>query len=142
MLWLLLATALAQDAQEFRPVPGSEIVEGERLEGILIDEATYKELGKLRVDVKEQANELEAFEEWKETQDKVFVDSLTKTQKTCQEGMVELQQHYDKALQRAQKKDALQRHAMPIGIAVGVVVSTAVYAGATRFYGEVLQPSQ
>lgn len=141
MIWLLAALAFAEEPPEFHPVPGSEVVEGETLEGILVDEGTYKELGRLRVDVSEQAKEIEAFEEWKEERDQIFVDSLTKTQQSCQDGMVELQQHYDDALKRAQKKDALQRHAMPIGIAIGVVASTVIYAGATRFYGEILTPT-
>lgn len=140
MIWLLLSLALAQDPQEFRPVPGSEVVDGETLEGILIDEETYKELGKLRVDVKTQAVELEAFEDWKITQDRLFVDSLRETQQSCQEGMVELQQHYDRALEKTQKKDSLQRHAMPVGIAIGVVTSAAVFGLSLKYYGEVLRP--
>ena len=141
MIWLLVSLAFAEP-QEFGPVPGSEEVEGEVLEGILVDESTYIELGKLRVEVKAQVAEIQAFEEWKTERDKIFVESVTGVQTSCKDGMIELQQHYDKALAKAQKKDALQRHAMPIGIALGVVVSTGIFAVSARFYGEVLDPSQ
>lgn len=137
--WLLVA--LAQEPTTFAPVPGEEVVGGKKLEGILIDEATFAELGRLRVEAAAQQDKLLAFESWKETQDSLFLSSLQQTQQTCQENMLNLQNHYDKALDKASKKDALQRHSFPLGVAVGVVASTAVYAAATRFYGEVLGPT-
>lgn len=139
-MWTLLLCTLAygQDAQTFDPIPADYTQEGEVLQGILVDEATFKELVQLRTDAQAYRAEVQSFEDWKTQEDKRFAEALGAVKLTCEEGTERLVAHYESALKREKKKDWLQRHGFPIGVTAGLVGATAIYLGATRFYGEVL----
>ena len=140
MILLLLSVALAQEPQVFEEFPADVTVAGKTYKGILVDEATYKELIQLRLDVKTKDAELLAFETWKAEEEKRFEAALGLTRKACEEGQTLLVDHYEDALKTEKKKDFFQRQGFPIGVAVGLVGATAIYIGATHFYGEVLTP--
>jgi hypothetical protein len=137
MLWLLLTVALAQEPQAFDPVPAD--VDGKA--GILVDEETFAELIALREAVKTKDVEIAAFEEWQAAQKDTLETSLLQVRETCEDGQDRLVAHYEKSLKREKRKDWLQRHAFPAGVAVGLVGATVAYLGATHFYGEVLTVS-
>ena len=138
MILLLAAVALAQDPQEFLEFPADVVVEGNSFSGILIDEATYSELIELRVAVATKDAEIASFAEWRESQTVLFDTSLTHVQHACEEGQNKLVAHYEKSLERERKKDWMQRHSFPVGVALGVVGATAAYLGAVHLYGQVL----
>jgi hypothetical protein len=138
VILLLPWTARAQEPAVFDPIPFDAQIDGVKYPGILIDEGTYQELGRLRVETKTQKTELQSFEEWKADHEQLMRASLEEMKTTCEEGQTTLTDHYEEALRREQKKDFFQRHGFPLGVAVGVVASTAVYLGAVHLYGEVI----
>jgi hypothetical protein len=138
MLFLLAGLVFAQEPPVFDPVPVDHDTGEEVLEGILVDEVTYKELIQLRTDTTTFQQEISSFEAWKAQEDKRFTESLGAVQGTCEEGQTRLVDHYEEALKKEKRKDFLQRHGFSIGVAAGLVGATALYLGATRFYGEVL----
>lgn len=141
MIWLLLASALAQEPQEFTPVPVDVEVSGEVLQGILVDEATYTELGELRVLKREQEIKLEAHQDF-ETWAKEHLDtSLTAVRDECATGQAKLVDHYESALKKEKRKDWFQRQGFPLGIAIGVVGTTALTIGVLHVYDNTLPNS-
>jgi len=138
MIWLLLTAALAQEPQTFTEFPADVEQDGEVYKGILVDEETYSELIELRVAVATKDAEIESFERWQASHTALMKTSLLEVRTTCEEGQQRLVDHYEGALEHERKKDWLQRHAFPVGVAVGLVGATAVYLGAVHLYGEVL----
>jgi hypothetical protein len=138
MIPLFISVALSQEPQKFEPFPADIVVRGVPYAGILVDEVTYAELGSLRQDKIVSQSKIQTFEEWKVSQDKIFATSLNTLTAECKEQQAALSDFYDEQLKIAHRRDALQRHALPLGVAIGVIGSTLMYAGATRFYGEVL----
>ena len=148
MILLLLSVALAQEPQVFDPLPADVKIGTRTYSGILVDEATFTELGSLRVDVKAKEQEILAFEEWKKERDELFTVSLSTMKVTCEEGNKAILAHYDTALLAADErvKDAgkrtfLEKHGFEMGVALGVVGATVLYLGSSYFYGQVLEVS-
>jgi hypothetical protein len=141
VLLLLSTLVLAQDPQVFDAVPLDAEVNGEVLQGILIDEATFSELVKLRVETTSQQQEILFFEEWKAQEDKRFTLTVDTLKASAAEGQERLQLFYEGELKRAKRKDALQRHAFPLGVAVGVVASTALTILVVNAYDNTLPDS-
>ena len=139
MILLLASLALAQEPQVFDPIPYDAKIDGKTYAGILVDEATFTELGTLRVAVKSQDGELLAFEEWKARQDEIFTTSMGLMKTTCEEGQQSLVTHYEDSLKAERKKDWFQSHAFPVGVAAGLVGATAIYLGAVHLYGDAIQ---
>lgn len=135
MVLLLSALAFAQEEpQEFDPVPADVEVEGHVLQGILVDEKTYTELGELRVEVQRLKADIESFEEWKASQSTILEQSLAAIREEHASSQEQLVVHYEEALKRAKKKDALQRHGFTLGVAVGVVATTVLTVAVINAY--------
>lgn len=143
---MLASLAFAQEPQTFEPAPVDHVAEGGVvLKGILVDEATYAELGALRVQVKSQATEIGSFEEWKAAQSTVFDKALTTIKEEHTAGQERLTTHYEGALKKAKRKDGFQRHSFPIGMAsgffAGVVVTTVLTVAVVNAYDGTLPES-
>lgn len=134
MLLLLTALAFAQEPQEFSPVPADVEVDGKLLQGILVDEKTYAELGELRVAVKKLEKDIVSFEEWRDAQIQVFDTTVTALKQEHEAGQQRLVDHYEDALKQAKRKDAFQRHGFTLGVAVGVVSTTVLTIAVLNVY--------
>jgi len=136
---LLMSSVLA--APTFNPVPADVTVDGYPLSGILVDEETFSELGRLRTEVRAKEKELEAFTEWKASNDKIVRESLEAIRAQEEASRSDLIEHYETALERAGRRDALQKHGFPLGIAVGVVGSTILTVAVLNVYATTLPTS-
>jgi len=134
VILLLASLVFAQEPQVFDPIPADV---GD-LSGILVDEETFSELGELRVAVATKDAEIMSFEAWQRSHETLFLTTMEEMQTTCEEGQDRLTAHYEGALEHERKKDFVQRHGFPLGVAIGVVGATVVYLGAVHLYGEVL----
>lgn len=131
---LLVSLAFAQEPMVFDPIPADV---GD-LAGILVDEATYAELGALRVQVAKLEADAISYEEWRIEKDKVFYTTVTAIREESEVGQIRLTTHYEAALLAAKKKDALQRHGFTLGVAVGVVSMTALTVAVVNVYDKTL----
>jgi hypothetical protein len=138
MILLLLSLAAAAEPQVFDEFPADVVVAGKTYAGILVDEATYEELIRLRVSDDTKTAELKAFETWKAEEDARFTAALGLTKKACEEGQTLLVSHYEDALKTEKKKDFWQRQGFPVGVAAGLVGATAIYLGAVHLYGDAI----
>ena len=140
LLWLGLA--FAQEApQEFPPQVADVTLEGVHYRGILIDEGTYAELGTLRTLKIEYGAKLETWEEWKEKNDVDFRLAIESVEALSKKQLQDQRDFYDDALKKEQRKDWFQRQAFPLGVGVGVALTTITFLGGTYFYGRVLRAS-
>lgn len=143
IVWVLLGlSAQAQEEpQSFEPQAVDVQIDGELFRGILIDEATYAELGQLRTLKTVNETKQKTWEEWKLQNRKDFQLAIDAVKTSAQERLQSTHDFYDKELKKAGKQDKLQKHLFPLGVAVGVVGSTAITLGALHFYGKVLANS-
>lgn len=139
MITLLLSAAFAQEPQVFDPVPADVKIDGVAYSGILVDEATFAELGQLRVLKMEQEGKLEAFADWKTWADTHYSQEAIALRSECVLGQTKLTDHYEDLLKTERKRNFFQQQGFSLGIAVGLVGATGIYIGATHFYGNVLQ---
>jgi hypothetical protein len=132
---LLASLAFGQEPMEFEPVP-ADITDahGTLLQGILVDEKTYAELGRLRAEVKRLEADVQSYEEWKAERGQLFTVTIDALKAEHEAGQQRLVDHYELALTKAKKKDALQRHGFTFGVAVGVVATTALTIGVLNVY--------
>jgi hypothetical protein len=140
MIALLLTTlALAQEPQTFEPVPVDHEVGGEVLRGILVDEATFAELVRLRTETTTQAVEIESFEAWQVKHEELFDQTVLDLRSTCDDGMTSMRKHYDGELERASKRKFFEKHGFPLGTAVGITVTTILAVGTIAAVSEVYE---
>jgi len=136
---LLISTAFAQTPQVFEPQVADLAIEGKPYSGILVDEATFAELGRLRVLQTEQAAKIAAYQDWESFTKNNFSTTLEAVREECDTGQSRLVAHYEQILKREKRRDFFQQHGFAIGMAAGLVGATGVYLGAVDFYGRVLE---
>ena len=136
---LLSVLALAQEPQTFDPLPVDHEVDGKVYQGILIDEATFTELMELRTEAQSQALEIESFVQWKETQTALFDMTVTDLRSTCDDSLGRMREHYDRELDRSSKRKFFEKHGMPLGVAIGVTVTTVLAVGTIAAVSEVYE---
>jgi hypothetical protein len=141
MVLLLTALCFAQEPQTFDPLPVDHDESGTLLKGILVDEATYAELLTLRTMAKTQAVEIESFEDWQAREEAIFEYTVTTLKSTCHDGMVSMRTHYDGELDRTSKRNFGEKHGFPLGIAIGVTVTTVLAVGTIAAVSEVYEVS-
>lgn len=134
MMWLLLATALAQEPQEFLPLPYDAKVGGMTYSGILVDEKTYAELGELRALRKEHEAKLEAFSDWKTWEDAHRIQEVADLRASFDAGQVKLVDYYETQLKQEKQQGFLKQQGFTVGLVVGMLGATGVYLGAVRLY--------
>ena len=132
------AYALAQEPQSFPPMPADVRIDSKTYEGILVDEATFAELGQLRLLKKENEAKLQAFSEWRLATESIRAKELSALRDEFQLGQDRLTEHYESELKSARRQGFIQQQGFSLGIAIGIVGATALYLGATGFYGQVL----
>lgn len=142
MFLLFAFLALGQEPMEFEPVP-ADITDahGTLLQGILVDESTFMKLGELQAEVKRLEADVQSFEEWKAERDQIFDSTLQTLREEHEAGQQRLVTHYEDALKQAKRKDAFQKHAFTIGVALGVVGTTALTIGVLNVYDVTLPTS-
>lgn len=136
MLWVVCA--FAQEPQSFAPIPADVRIDNKLYEGILVDEATFVELGELRVLKKEQEVKLQAFADWRSSTEAIRAKELESLRQEFKLGQDRLTDHYEAELKSARKQSFLQQQGFSLGLAIGIVGATVLYLGATNFYGQVL----
>ena len=141
-LLLLLPASFAQEPMTFDPMP-ADITDAHDilLQGILIDEATFTELGQLRVLKREQELKIQAYDEYRATTQTLFDTSLLEIRTECKEGQDRLVTHYDAALTKARKKDFWQKQGFPVGVATGVVLTAVLTVAVLQVYDNGLPDS-
>mgnify|MGYP003629341456 CR=1 FL=1 len=141
MIYLLMAVAFAQEPQAFDPLPADVEVAGTMYRGILVDEATFAELGRLRVLKTQHEEKIEAYQSFEEWSQQHLATSLTAVETECASGRTLLVDHYEGALKEAKRKDFFQRHGLGVGIAIGVLSTTALTIGIVNAYDATLPSS-
>lgn len=136
---LLSALALAQEPQTFDPIPLDHEADGKVYQGILIDEATFTELLELRKEVQTQGIEIQSFVQWKETQTTLFDLTVTDLRTTCDDSLASMRVHYDRELDRSSKRKFFEKHGLPLGVAIGVTVTTVLAVGTIAAVSEVYE---
>lgn len=126
MLAFLAAVALAQAPQTFDPVSADVRIDGKTYSGILVDEATFAELGRLRVQAETNAAEIKSFEEWKAKEETLFTTTIGALHQEHLDGQKRLTDFYEKQLREEKTRDAFQRHAFALGLVTGFVGSSAL----------------
>jgi len=129
VLWS--SPAVAEDAQAFDPIPASAAVDGETLNGILVDEATAAELFLLRSEVDALTIDLVATEDRLGRQ--IAIEKMTAEALRAHHDreMSAMQAYYMGLLEDNSKRTFRERHGFDVGIAIGVAgtVSAVVVAG-------------
>lgn len=125
-------------------MPADVTINGQTFAGILIDEKTYMELGRLRKADEVNTEKLQTFEQWRKEENVRFEKALGMVRDSCKDGQDRLVAHYDAALlsaderlKKASKRNFMEKHGFQMGVGLGVVGATAAFAGAAHFYGRV-----
>lgn len=132
MIALLAILAFAQEPQAFAPIPADVNAGGETLSGILVDEETFMELGRLRVQAKSQSEEIEAFEIWKDRRDQIASDMVAAIQQQSKENIDSMRVHYEDRLRDAERRTFFEKHGFPMGVGFGFA-SAVVLSSVTVF---------
>ena len=94
MLLLISLLAVAQEPQTFPPFPVDVVQEGVTYQGILIDEETFGEYGKLKVLTREQEAKLAVYQDFGELYDAQFHLALRTLTEDHERGQKLLVEHY------------------------------------------------
>jgi len=119
LLLLLPGTAFAQTT--FAPVPADVEVDGVFLSGILVDEGTFAELGRLRVESRTFKFEIEGLEARQAALAGIWEMTETALRARHEEDMTAMQTHYSARLEDAYKRNFREKHGVEIGLGLGVV---------------------
>jgi hypothetical protein len=125
-MFLLPCTALAQDT--FDPLPSTAEVDGETVNGILIDEKTAEELFLLRSEVAALNIELDATELRLTKQLEIEKMTAEALRVHHEREMLAMQTYYMGLLEDSSKRTFREKHGFDVGIAVGVLGTVAAIA--------------
>lgn len=132
MIYALLLSALAADS--FDPLPAQHTLSGKTYEGILVDEATFTELGRLRVLTRSQEERLSHYEDFRSWGLAHTDQSLTRLRDECDVARRELVQTHSANLAQMRKQRVLGDLGFGAGLVVGAAITTGVTLGLIRAY--------
>lgn len=140
MIWV--SVALAQEPMVFAPTPSDIEVEGEILKGILVDEGTFTELGRLRIEVKQLKLDSSSDAEFQEKQRLIYEEALSSVVIESKGGLENMRKYYDAELELRigeSKRTWWERNDGTLMFAGGFITATILGLSSVYAYGEIVQ---
>lgn len=125
MLALLISYALAAEPQKFDAFPATVSVDGKSYTGLMVDEATVKELIALRAEAAELRTTVDAMQERLDEKESICVDTVYMLRDEC-----------ESQIQEASRRTFVEKHGVAVGMSLGVTATVASILTAGFVIGE------